>query len=150
MLGDIARNNGLAKSLFTRLLEFYNQHRLPVAVLNTNYRCHKDIVCLARTLFYSQSLQPRANPSSIPGVAHPIWFVCSSLVKSYETDVETDASEVKALINQLMNFYNDPRKMEDVCIIATNRHQVGQHTSKEYNLCMFTVLLCSCLISKLP
>ena len=126
MQGDIARDNGLAKSLFTRLLEFYNQYRLPVAVLNTSYRCHKEIVYLARTLFYSKRLQPRADPSTIPGVAHPIWFVCSSLEKKAEVDVETDANEAKNLVKQLKTFFKDPRQMDDVCIIANNKHQVRQ------------------------
>ena len=47
VLGDIAQNNGLAKSLITRLLELYNlHHELPMAVLITNYRCHTEIVSL--------------------------------------------------------------------------------------------------------
>ena len=127
MLGDVARDNGLAKSLFTRLLEFYNQYRLPVAVLYTNYRCHKEIVYLARTLFYSKSLQPRANPSTIPGVAHPIWFVCSSLEKKArfdDEDIETDASEAKNLVKQIKTFFKEPRQMDNVYIIANNKHQV--------------------------
>ena len=127
MLGDVARDNGLAKSLFTRLLEFYNQYRLPVAVLNTNYRCHKEIVDLARTLFYSQSLQPRAYSSTIPGVAHPIWFVCSSLEKKArfdDEDIETDANEAKNLVKQIKTFFKDPRQMDNVYIIANNKHQV--------------------------
>ena len=124
MLGDVAHNNGLATSLFTRLLNFYNQHQLPVAFLETNYRCHKEIVDLARTLFYSQSLQPRADPSTIPGVAHPIWFVCSSLEKKIEIDVETDTNEAKNLVRQLKTVFKDPRQMDNVYIIANNRHQV--------------------------
>ena len=126
MLGDIARDNGLAKSLFTRLLEFYNQHQLyaPVAVLNTNYRCHRTIVSLARSLFYSQDLQSCANPTSIPGVDHPIWFVCSSLDKTLQHDVDTNQDEARALIDQLKLFFGDPRMMDDVCIMATNRNQV--------------------------
>ena len=126
MLGDVARDKGLAKSLFTRLWEFYDQYRLPVAVLNTNYRCHKDIVYLARTLFYSKSLQPRADPSTILGIAHPIWFVCSSLEQKArsEEDIATDANEAKNLVKQIKTFFRDPRQMKNVYIIANNKHQV--------------------------
>ena len=116
----------MAKSLFTRLLEFYNQHQLyaPVAVLNTNYRCHRTIVSLAHSLFYSQDLQSCANPTSIPGVDHPIWFVCSSLDKTLQNDVDTNQDEARALIDQLKLFFGDPRMMDDICIMATNRNQV--------------------------
>ena len=123
MLGDIARDNGLKTSIFTRLLEFYNKYELPVAFLTTNYRCHEEIVHLARTLFYSQSLTPRADPEKIPGLDKPIWFVCSSLKKTFPVDKETDKDEATALIKQLKTFFK-PRQMNDVCIMATNRHQV--------------------------
>ena len=126
MLGDIARDNGLAKSLFTRLREFYNQYHLPVAVLNTNHRCHKEIVYLAQTLFYSQSLQSRAYSNTISGIAHPIWFVCSSLEKKARSHeyVETDENEAKNLVKQIKTFFKDPRQMDNVYIIANNKHQV--------------------------
>ena len=124
VLGDIAQNNGLAKSLFARLLELYKHREWPVAVLNTNYRCHKEIVSLARTLFYSQNLKSRVKLSSIPGVPHPIWFVCSSLTKAYRIEQETDKDEATALIKQAKAFFK-PEQMEDVCIMATNRHQVS-------------------------
>ena len=109
-------------SLFTRLLKFYN---LPVAELNTNYRCHEEIVYLARKLFYSQSLQPRADPSAILDVAHPIWFVCSSLEKETKIDIETDANEAKNLVKWLNTFFEDLTQIDhNGYIIANNRHQV--------------------------
>ena len=118
---------GLSKSLFTRLLELYCKHngQLPMAVLSTNYRCHKTIVSLAHSLFYSQDLQSCANPTSIPGVDHAVWFVCSSLDKTLQTDVDTNQDEARALIDQLKLFFKDSVREEDnVCVLATNRNQV--------------------------
>ena len=126
MLGDVPQKHGLAKSLFTRLHEFYNQHGLPVAVLNTNYRCHKSIVSLAKSLFYSPDLEACAKPPSIPGVKQPLWFVCSSLEnKAPPADKEIDQREVKALIDQLNRFFPYPGQLEDVCIMASNRRQAS-------------------------
>ena len=128
VLGNAPQNYGLGKSLFTRLLEFYNKHNLPVAFLNTNYRCHEAIVSLARSLFYSCDLQSCAEPCSIPGVSHPIWFVCSSLDKQPQTEVDTDPNEAKLLVDQLKTFFNDPSLLDDVCILANNRNQVCKNT----------------------
>ena len=99
-----------------------------MVALNTNYRCHQDIVSLARTLFYSPDLQSCAN---ISDVVDPIWFVCSSLERKLKSAVETDSDEAKALIEQLKTFSNDSiREEDDVCVLATNRNQVKrQHSS---------------------
>ena len=124
VLGNIPQHYGLGKSLFTRLLEFYNKHNLPVAVLNTNYRCHKAIVSLARSLFYSHDLKSCAKLSSIPGVSHPIWFVCSSLDKQPQTELDADPTEAKVLVDQLTTFFKDLHQLDAVCILANNRNQV--------------------------
>ena len=130
VLGDIAQNNGLAKSLITRLLELYNlHHELPMAVLITNYRCHTEIVSLARTLFYPQSLKSFENSMQ---VSRPIWFVCSSVMKTHQVKQKTgtDMDEAAALINQLKAFFTqNAKQMEDVCIMATNRHQVSEKSA---------------------
>ena len=122
-MGDVPQAHGLAKSLFTRLLELYNQHGLPVAVLNTNYRCHESIVTLAKSLFYTNDLNACAKPPPIPGVKQPLWFVCSSLEKKPPVEKETDPGEVKALTDQLKHFFPNPSQLEDVCIMASNRRQ---------------------------
>ena len=124
VLGNIPQHYGLGKSLLTRLLEFYNKHNLPVAVLNTNYRCHKAIMSLSRSLFYSHDLKSCAKQCSIPGVSHPIWFVCSSLEKQPQTKLDADPNEAKVLIDQLKIFFEDLRQLDDVCILANNRNQV--------------------------
>lgn len=145
-MGDIPQKNGLAKSLFTRLIELYKDRGMPIAVLNTNYRCHKEIVFLARSLFYSESLKPRAKLSSIPGVSYPILFVCSSLTKAYRIEKETDPDEAAALIKQLKAIFK-PQQMEDVCIMATNRHQVSHALKKKIAIILASF---SCLTLKLP
>ena len=93
-----------------------------MVVLNTNYRCHQDIVSLARTLFYLPDLQSCAN---ISDVAEPIWFVCSSLERKLKSVVETDSDEAKAIFGQLKIFLKDSiREEDDVCVLATIRNQV--------------------------
>ena len=126
MLGNIPQHYGLGVSLFSRLLKFYNQHKLPVAVLSTTYCCHNAIVSLARSLSYSDDLQSNSShTSSIPDVAHPIWFVCSSLKKTLQSDVTTDADEAKVLIDHLNRFFKDLKQSDGVCIMATSRNQVS-------------------------
>ena len=129
MLGNIPQHYGLGKSLFTRILEFYNKHNLPVAVLNSNYRCHEAIVSLARSLFYSHHLKSCAEPCSIRGVSHPIWFVCSSLDKQPQTRLDADPNEAKVLIDQLKAFFKDLSLLDDVCILANNRNQVSYNNT---------------------
>ena len=129
VLGDIAQENGLATSFFARLMEFYDdQHQLPLVVLNTNYRCHEAILSLACSLFYSSKLLPCVDHKSIriPDIHQPIWFVCSSLDKTPQSDVQTDKIEAITLIDQLKVFFKDQRQLDnhDVCIMATNRQQV--------------------------
>ena len=122
MLGETARINGLSKSLFTRLLEYYSKNELPVAVLNTNYRCHKSIVSLARKLFYSHGLKSDC-PNRPSSISHPISFVCSSLEQPSITNA-TNKVEADALISRLNFSFKDIGDMKDVCIMATNRQQV--------------------------
>ena len=128
MLGKKPQKYGLGKSLFTRLLGQYGS-QLEVAVLNTNHRCHEDIVSLARSLFYCNDLKVADGfkPIRISGVSCPIWFVCSSL----QTDItqlvnkDTNSDEAKALIQQLQVIFKGTKQLDDVCIMTTNRNQVN-------------------------
>ena len=126
MLGNIPQHYGLGVSLFSRLLKFYNQHKLPVAVLSTMYCCHEAIVSLARSLSSSDDLHSNScHTTSIPGVPHPIWFVCSSLERTLQSDVTTDSDEAKELIGYLNHFFKDLKQSDGVCIMATSRNQVS-------------------------
>ena len=126
MLGEKPQKYGLGESLFTRLLDQYGT-QLEVAVLNTNHRCHEDIVSLARSLFYCNDLKVADGfkPVRIPGVSYPIWFVCSSLqMNNTEVNKDTNTDEAKALIQQLQVIFKDTKHLDDVCIMTTNRNQV--------------------------
>ena len=127
VLGKKPQKYGLGKSLFTRLLGQYGS-QLEVAVLNTNHRCHEDIVSLARSLFYCNDLKVADGfkPIRIPGVSCPIWFVCSSLQMNDTQLVnkDTNSDEAKALIQQLQVIFKGTKQLDDVCIMTTNRNQV--------------------------
>ena len=66
-----------------------------------------------------------SHDTSIPDVAHPIWFVCSSLDKKLQSDVTTDADEAKVLIDHLNHFFKNLKLSDGVCIMATSRNQVS-------------------------
>ena len=81
---------------------------------------------LARSLFYSNDLQSSCfHSTSIPDVAHPILFVCSSLEKTLQSDVGTDSDEARVLIDRLNHFFKKLKQSDSVCIVATSRNQVS-------------------------
>lgn len=81
---------------------------------------------LARSLFYSNDLQSNCfHSTSIPDVAHPILFVCSSLEKTLQSDVGTDSDEARVLIDRLNHFFKKLKQSDSVCIVATSRNQVS-------------------------
>ena len=138
-MGDIPQDHGLAKSLSTRLLEQYNQcGSQQVAQLSTNYRCHRDILELARDLFYDHKLHACAKNTAIPKVKHPLWFVCTSFDKELPVDKADDEGEAKALTAQLKRFFNTSEMQNiNVCIMTCNRRQVRLESYLTNNFTLF-------------
>ena len=132
VLGEEARMNGLKFSLQERLQELYKQcgdNALQHMVsLNTNYRCHKDIVRISKELFYESKINscPR-NASAHPQAEFPLLFLCSSTTLS-----ENCKLEAQLLLQQIKKFAvsNWPKQKwgnwdpAEICLVTATRTQV--------------------------
>ena len=90
VLGEEARENGLKLSLLERLQVLYQKcggNALKHMVsLNTNYRCHKDIMRICNELFYQSEV--KISHSRHPQIECPLFFVCSSLTSIINLNLE--------------------------------------------------------------
>ena len=128
MLGEECRENGLKYSLLERLQIHYKCHGIVShhMSLNTNYRCHRDIVEIPNNLFYDDKVLscPR-NAQPHPSAPFPLLFVCSSL--SYDTDEELEAN---LILQQAMKFVGHwptewgKKDLTKVCLAMASRPQV--------------------------
>lgn len=132
MLGEEARDNGLKYSLLERLCHLYKnlggaalQHMVS---LNTNYRCHADIMQLPNRLFYESKIEPHPLDARLhPDARYPLVFVCSSL--GYEVDCHLEARILLSLLQDLVvdkwpTKEWGERDLSTVCLVTTSRTQV--------------------------
>ena len=132
MLGEEARENGLKYSLLERLQMLYEkcggQALDYVVSLNTNYRCHKDIVEIPNQLFYENMIKRplNAHHDHHPDATFPLLFICSSI--SSTTD---DELEAQLILQQVEKFavHSWPsnwgkRDLTKICLVTASRPQV--------------------------
>ena len=130
VLGEKARKNGLKDSLQERLQDLYEQYGgnalNHMVSLNTNYRCHADIMKISNELFYGSKI--KANPLNAfphPEAKYPLIFVCSTLSSSADTNLEA-----KLLLKEIKRFvvsWPDEWGCEDlskISLVTTSRTQV--------------------------
>lgn len=104
VLGEEARENGLKYSLLERLQVLYRkcggdalEHMVS---LNTNYRCHEDIVRIPNELFYDSKIETRPHNAILhPQAKFPLIFVCSSVTSSVDRNLEAEL-----LLKQIRHF----------------------------------------------
>lgn len=127
VLGEEARENGLKYSLLQRLQVLYkkcgDKASKHMVSLNTNYRCHKDIVNIFNELFfYTSRIKMRPyNASERSQTKYPLVFVCSSLTS--KVDYELAKREAQLLLQQVGERWDgtDPRT---ICLTTATRTQV--------------------------
>lgn len=131
VLGEEARENGLKYSLLERLQALYQKYGgcalRHMVSLNTNYRCHEDVMKIPNELFYESKIKSHpqdAFPHHM--AAYPLVFVCSSLTSevNHELEAQLLLKEVERFVisNWPVNWgKKDPRK---VCIVTPSRTQV--------------------------
>ena len=139
VLGDIARKHGLKSSLLERLQNHYKkigeQATILQATLQTNHRCHVDILEFASQLFYNSSV--RESPKSKKIKSHPdfpysLVFICSSEkeIRNYEHNVNTDEAQLLlSTLHKILTRWQEADKNADVqngiCIVSSSRGQVS-------------------------
>ena len=148
MLGKEARENGLKYSLLERLQILYkkcgDQALDHMVSLNTNYRCHPDIVNIPNQLFYKNEIKPcPLNAHQHPAATFPLIFICSSINST--TD---DELEAQLILQQVEKFavHSWPsnwgeRDLTKVCLVTASRTQVIWFN---YNNCMHVIMLFMC------
>ncbi len=111
VLNDVARSNGLGRSLIERLLLLYEKGMSLQELkhsrysLLTNYRCHMSILTLASALFYDSTLESRSMSQTHSLAPYPIVFYCSSLEhNNYNTSTPTNQQEARLLVNKAVEF----------------------------------------------
>jgi hypothetical protein len=122
VLGDEARENGLKYSLLQRLQVLYRkcggkslEH---IVFLNTNYRCHRDIVKIFNELlFYNFKIKMSPHDKSNE-VKCPLVFVCSSVTSTVDPEVEA-----QLLLKQVKERCEEI-DWRDVCLTTATRTQV--------------------------
>ena len=124
VLGDEARENGLKYSLLERLQILYEQYGglalQHMVSLNTNYRCHSELVKIPNELFYNSQIKSCSRSSS----SYPLKFVCSSITSqtNYEHEAILLLQQVWGFISNLPG-YSD-RDLRNICMVMATRTQV--------------------------
>ena len=131
MLGREARENGLKDSLLERLQQLYKElgdRALKHMVsLNTNYRCHPDIIKISRQLFYrSKIISHPQNASVHPLAKHPLVFICSSLTVQAKSKLEARLllGEVRKYTSSWPACWGKKDGDKNICIVTASRTQV--------------------------
>ncbi len=131
MLGEKARENGLKYSLQERLQKLYRKlgglASKHMVSLNTNYRCHENIIQIPNTLFYEGKIKSSALNAPPHHLAEfPLLFVCSSLTDEVDRDLEA-----KLLFDYMEHFVisNWPdswgeRDWSNICLTTASQTQV--------------------------
>ena len=138
MLGEQPREKGFSVSLLERLEKHYQQvgedalHYLVRLV--TNYRCHKDIMSLAKKLLYKSFLKSEAPANSThPRALFPLILVCSSISPPQPSENPVNELEARVVIEQLSKYAPgwpqdrggktfDPLQF---CVMSPSRSQVS-------------------------
>jgi serine/threonine protein kinase len=137
VLGEEPQKYGLAVSLLERLYDLYQElgevAKPYTAHLSTNFRCHSEIVNLARQVAYKSPLKCDVpDHSAHPHALFPLGFVCTSLDCSVtETNDSIDEVEVKAALKEASRFFMHwpdpiwgPRDLRQICFLSPCRGQV--------------------------
>ena len=131
MLGEEARENGLKYSLLERLQVLYNkcggQALDHIVSLNTNYRCHPDIMKIPNQLFYENKIKPCLEEVyHHPDAVFPLLFICSSVSSAAD-----NVMEAQLLLQQVEKFavHSWPsnwgeRDLTQICLVTASRIQV--------------------------
>ena len=138
MLGDQPRKEGFSISLLERLENEYNNFGISadsyIARLETNFRCHPDILYLAEKPFYNCSLKSVVPPESThPDAPFPLVFICSDITDPRPSDNPINELEAKIVVEQLKKFGSgwpqdywgaklDPSQ---ICLMSPSRTQVS-------------------------
>ena len=141
VLGEETRENGLKYSLLERLQGLYTMHGglalEHMISLNTNYRCHKDLVEIPNKLFYDGKIKSHPKDAQPhPLAPFPLIFVCSSLTTNVKAELEA-----QLLLEQIEKFVlsNWPdcwnkKNRKDICLTTASQYQVSKyqdtHTDK--------------------
>ena len=131
VLGDEAREHGLKSSLLERLQQLYTGYgecaSNHMVSLNTNYRCHQEIMKIPNELFYSSQIKSSPMISSPHPLAEfPLLFVCSSLTN--EVDQKIEAQLLLEQIKRFVLHWPDQwgkRDIRKVCLATASRTQVN-------------------------
>ena len=154
VLGEEARENGLAVSLLERLHKYYGglggAAKCYCATLVTNYRCHSAILSLAERLFYKMSLRCGvAHSQTHPDAPFPLLFVCSSIVDTVQSvKCNTNMNEAKIVLKEVAKYAEKwpvhgwgPKDLTQTSFISPTRSQVRPLSI--HTLSQLTVWHCS-------
>ncbi len=137
MLGEEARENGLAISLLERLQQLYkdigeaaNDYH---ATLVTNYRCHPKILTITE-VHYELPLKSYHSDESFP-----LLFVCSSIEAEQNGDADSGRNELEVRItleeiNRLSKQWPTGWDVTKVGFLSPKRSQVSTLCSIAKNL----------------
>ena len=139
VLGDAARENGLKLSLLERLQNHYkkigDQATILQATLQTNYRCHMDILKFVSQIFYNSSVKESPKTKKIkshPDFPFPLVFICSSKeeIKNYEFNMNLkEAQLLLSTLEEVLTRWQEADKNIDVwsssCMLSSSRGQVN-------------------------
>ena len=142
VLGEQPRERGFSTSLLERLeMHYIRMGRIAapyIVRLETNYRCHRDILSLAEKLFYKFPLKSLVSSESThPNAPFPLVFVCSDLTPPQPSDNPINEPEARIIIEQLQKFARgwpkdswgmkvDP---SHICVVSPSRTQVSSLVS---------------------
>ena len=138
VLGEQARKEGFSVSLLERLEKDYHNcggnAASYIARLQTNYRCHPDILNLAEKLFYKSPLKSVVPPNSThPEAPFPLVFVCLDVSQPKPCDNPINEIEAKVIIEQLKKYvpgwpqdsWGTKPDSRQICLMSPSRMQVS-------------------------
>ena len=136
VLGEKPQKYGLSTSLLERLYNLYcdlgDVAKPYLAHLCTNFRCHQQILNLARQIAYKMPLKCKVpDHSAHPDAEFPLRFVCTNLdanvkpTKSSISEVEVEVA-LKETANIFMKWPINwgKRDLSQMCFLSPCRGQV--------------------------
>jgi len=124
VLGEEARENGLKYSLLERLQARYKEcggcALQYMITLNTNYRCHIEVLKIPNQLFYEGKIKTFPLIASA-NTLYPLKFVCSGLSANLNHEAKLILEEIGNYVSQHRTTYQE---LQNICMVTASRPQV--------------------------
>ena len=99
-----------------------------IVSLNTNYRCHEDVMRIPNDLFYNSKIKSCSQSASLhPQATYPLLFVCSGLTSDVDHHLEANLllEQIKRFVIESWPECWGKQEVERTCLVTASQSQVS-------------------------